>query len=173
MADKAGWYRFVQVTKYVRDGHKLYRSSAPNYVQSEGDKSQKLTSTSVQFLTSQKIDNIISFNQYIYTDSEKQLLKNANIDYLHLPIVDFSAPTLDQLHKAITSYKATNHKSTLVHCGYGHGRTGTGVTALQLDSTSGQNPPESEWESVNHVEEDKQIEVLRQLKKEYQKSAEL
>ena len=154
------WHHWEQVTEYVKTGHKLYRSSAPNYAGS--DSTQKLTSTAVQYLTSQGIDSIISFNVYSYTDSEKALLIPAKITYLHLAVVDYTAPTLTQLETAITFFDA--HKSTLFHCGYGHGRTGTGVTALQLAATKGQNPVESLWKSENYVEKSVQLAVLKKLR---------
>ena len=162
------WYRWEQVTKYVSSGHKLYRSSTPNYAGL--DLSQNLTPTAVQFLTDKGIDSIISFNQYSYTDDERKLLADAKISYLHLPVVDFNAPTLEQLESAITFFNGAAHKSTLVHCGYGHGRSGTGVTGLQLNATRGENPPEADWKTVNHVENPTQIAVLRTLRDKLKES---
>lgn len=162
------WYRWEQVAKYVSSGHKLYRSSTPNYAGL--DLSQNLTPTAVQFLTEKGIDNIISFNQYSYTDDERKLLADAKTSYLHLPVVDFNAPTLEQLESAITFFNDAAHKSTLVHCGYGHGRSGTGVTGLQLNATRGENPPEADWKTVNHVEDPTQIAVLRTLRDKLKES---
>ncbi|KAL6305687.1 hypothetical protein BKA93DRAFT_824798 [Sparassis latifolia] len=161
---KAEWERWEQVTKYITPGHKLYRASAPNYNEGEGDRSQKLTATAVKFLTDRGVDSIISFNQYPYKDDEKKLLDAAKISYLHLPVKDFTAPTLAQLKSAIIFFTGPKQHATLVHCGYGHGRTGTGVTALQLNATKGVNPPESEWKSQNHVEKLEQEAVLRALR---------
>ncbi|EGN97289.1 hypothetical protein SERLA73DRAFT_183963 [Serpula lacrymans var. lacrymans S7.3] len=163
-----GWLQWDQETKFVSPGHKLYRSSAPSYAGS--DSTQKLTETAVQYLQTQGIDSVISFNQVPYNATEMQLLKDAKISYLHLPVMDYTAATIQQLRSAIAFYKDPKHKATLVHCGFGWGRTGTGVTAIQLDATQGANPPESEWKSVNHVEESVQVAVLKQLKSELQKA---
>lgn len=157
------WHRFLEVTKDVASGHKLYRASSPNYM--GGDKTQKLTGTATRILTDHNIDSVISFNQYSYTDAEKKLLSDAKIAYLHLPVIDFHAAALDQLRQAITFFK--NHNPTLIHCGYGHGRTGTGVTALHLDFTKGQQPLESVWQSENHVEKPEQMDILRTLRDSY------
>lgn len=155
------WREWNQVTEYVPSGHKLYRSSSPNYL--GNDITQMLTSTAVKHLADQGIDSIISFNRYPYIDSEKQLLVDANISYLHLPVKDFSPPTLAQLESAIAFFNDPQQHSTLIHCGFGHGRTGTAVTALQLSTMLGIKPTEKEWEE-NHVETPEQMAVLRQFR---------
>jgi len=157
----AGWENWAQVTKYV-PGKCLYRSSAPNY--SGEDCTQQLTPATVGYLTENGIDSIISFNDHPYKADEHQLLINAKINYLHLPVKDFGAPTLGQLENAITFFTKPEHQSMLVHCGFGRGRTGTGVTALQLHATRGREPDEIEW-GRNGVETERQSAVLRQLVK--------
>ena len=150
------WQRFRQVTEFIPSGHKLYRSSAPNYP------IQDLTAVSVQFLTSKGIDSVISFAETPYTSEALQLLDDAKIDYIHLSVVDFSAPTLAQLSAANDFF--LRHDTTLVHCGYGHGRTGTGVTALQLYATKGTAPVQMDWSAKNYVETVDQIKVLENLR---------
>jgi len=158
------WHQFSEVTRYVCAGQRLFRSSAPNY---DGtDSTQRLTQSAVDFLVNQGINGIISFNSLRYTEQELGRLNEAGITYLHLPVVDFTAPTIQQLQAAIKFYQANTQGGTLVHCGYGHGRTGTGVTALQLFATRGENPSESSWKTDNHVEEENQVEVLRELRKQ-------
>jgi Tyrosine phosphatase family len=152
----AGWNNWAQVTKYVT-GKSLYRSSAPNY--SGRDCTQRLTPAAVGYLTDNGIDSIISFNEHPYKEDEQELLRNAKINYLHLAVKDYDAPTLGQLEDAIAFFANAGQQSTLIHCGYGRGRTGTGVTALQLHATRGRKPDESEWK----VETEPQYAVLRQL----------
>ncbi len=156
------WHRWEEVKQYVSSGHRLFRSSAPNYVESGGDGSQNLTPTAAKFLQEQGITGVISFNQNRYIDAQIQMLQGYNIVYLHLPVKDFTAPTIQQLDSAIEFYRPDSNPSVLMHCGYGWGRTGTGITALQLFKTKGANPPESEWQKVNHVERPVQMEVLRE-----------
>jgi protein tyrosine phosphatase len=153
------WQRFKQVTKYIPPDHQLYRASAPNYA---GGTTQFLTEAAVQFLSDRGIDSIISFNEHPYNAAALQLLEDANVDYIHLRVVDFTAPTLDQLRNANEFF--LQHKATLIHCGYGHGRTGTGVTALQLYATKGSAPVETDWNMENHVESIAQIKVLQNLR---------
>src|SRR5262245_37448328 len=139
MTSDSEWLRFYQVTKHVPPGHTLHRASAPNYIPYK----QKLTESAVQFLTDHGIDSIISFNAHPYTDDEKELLTSAKIEYKHLPVKDFHAPTMETLRSANEFF--LQRESTLVHCEYGHGRTGTGVTGIQLYATKGELPLEADW----------------------------
>ena len=158
------WQRFEEVTKYLPTGKRLFRSSAPHY---DGeDEIQTVTESDAQFLQTKGINGIISLNEFSYDSSSLALLKKYKIDYLHRPVIDFGSPTQADFAAANTFFLA--HTVTLIHCGYGHGRTGTGVTALQLYATKGANPPESDWSSVNHVEKETQIQALRQLKQSLQ-----
>lgn len=159
-ARAAGWYRFEQVEQYIPNEHKLFRASSPNYLGFDG--SLHLTPAALQFIKDQAIDGLVSFNQYSYTDAEQKSLKEAGISFLHLPVIDFAAASADQLDHLYRFF--LEHGSTLVHCGYGYGRTGTGVTAIQLYLTSGQHPSEEEWAPMNHVEKQVQMEALRQLR---------
>ena len=163
MADAAGWHRFTPVTKSVPSGHKLYRASAPNYDENIGDKSQNLTQAAVNYLVSQGINSIISFNEYEYTAAEKARL--GSIKYLHIKLGDFKPPTLQQFAQANTFF--LSNTSTLVHCGYGHGRTGTGITGLQIYTENGKNlqPLASSWTTPlvsggNNVETREQVSIL-------------
>ena len=158
------WQRFEEVTKDLPTGKRLYRSSAPHY--DDEDEVQTVAESDEQFLQSKSITGVISLNQYPYDSNSLALLKKYKIDYLQRPVVDFNSPTQADFAAANTFFLA--HTATLIHCGYGHGRTGTGVTALQLYATKGANPRESEWVSVNHVEKDTQIQALRDLKKSLQ-----
>lgn len=163
------WHRFEEVREYVYYGRRLFRSSAPNYNEAEGDESQKLTPTAVQFLVEKGITSVVSFNTYPYTVSQIAMLENVGIVYRHLPVKDFTAPTEDQLKDAIEFFRSNPDGSVLMHCGYGYGRTGTGITAAQLFATWGDSPDESEWETVNHVETDEQRTVLRSLRAGFQR----
>ena len=159
MADE--WMRFYEVTEHVPADRRLFRSSAPNY--NKGG--QPLTQSAVDFLVSQGVNSIISFHQLPYGDTTgKSLLESAGILYHHIPVADFTAPTQQQLKDAVEFFASISSACTLVHCGYGHGRTGTGVTALQLAATQGKNPGEEDWIKINHVETASQIQALRQFR---------
>ncbi|KAF4578239.1 hypothetical protein EYR40_001596 [Pleurotus pulmonarius] len=160
LARAAGWYRFEQVEQYIPSEHKLFRASSPNYTGFDG--SLRLTPAALQFIKTQGIVGLVSFNQCSYTDAEQKSLKEAGISFLHLPVKDFTAASPDQLDQLYRFF--LEHDATLVHCGYGHGRTGTGVTAIQLYQTSGKHPREEEWGPTNHVEKEVQMDALRELR---------
>ncbi|KAJ8473354.1 hypothetical protein ONZ45_g16332 [Pleurotus djamor] len=166
-AASVGWFRFKEVTFLVPRRHRLFRASSPNYF--GFDASLSLTPEAVRFLEACEIDSLVSFNSQNYTENERASLKAAGIEFLHVPVKDFTAATPEQLD-AVYQFFLEN-RATLLHCGYGHGRTGTGVTAIQLYATSGQAPPEDYWQAVNHVEKEEQMDALRSLKARLQQSA--
>ncbi|KAG9316104.1 hypothetical protein JVU11DRAFT_3778 [Chiua virens] len=160
-----GWQRFTQVTNFVPSGHKLYRASGPSYRGQDSD--QDLTEKAVDFLVSQGIDGIISFNEHEYNEVEKERLVKVTppIQYLHLKLGDFKPPTLGQFKQAHDFF--LNNRSTLVHCGYGWGRTGTGITGLQILTENGKSlqPLAKSWSTRlssggNNVEMREQISIL-------------
>ena len=121
----------------------------------------------ITFLKQYNVNGIISFNQCPYDDASKKLLQDNNIGLLHCPVVDFKAQTMDDFENVNKFFK--DRKTTLMHCGYGHGRTGTGVTALQLYHTKGNNPTTEEVRyGVNHIEEQVQKDALEDLRKKIQ-----
>jgi len=128
-ADNAGFYRFEWVKGHIPSTDRLARSSAPHY-QSE-DSDQHLTDESIAFLVGNKIEHVISLNSLADDSAIKKKLKDNNIAYTPLPVADFTAPTLRDLEKGNTEYKK-HREGTLVWCGYGHGRTGTMVSGLQI-----------------------------------------
>jgi len=156
------WCRWEEVTTFNFPGHKLFRSSCPNYSWGMGVKSQNLTPSAVKFLIDKKVNGVISFNENEYNADEKELLREANIRYLWLPVIDYTAPTMDQFREALKFHRDTPNAVTLVHCGFGWGRTGTGITALQLVVGEGVEPAEATWGVENHVERPGQFDALGQ-----------
>lgn len=139
-ADDAGFHRFRWVKDHMPKDDKLARSSAPHY--STADSDQKLTDDSIRFLKDNKIEHVISLNsQADSNDDLKTKLKNNDIAYTPLPVKDFHAPTSNELSKGNTEYRK-HRNGTLVWCGYGHGRTGTMVTALQIYAEKDKSSPE-------------------------------
>ncbi|QLI74585.1 uncharacterized protein G6M90_00g111340 [Metarhizium brunneum] len=134
IASNAGFQRFEYVTEHVRDGDGLSRSSAPNYVWKDSD--QNLTADSIKFLQAGN--------------------NNVGIAYTPLPIVDFGTPTLEDFQKGYEGFKK-HRPGTLVWCGFGHGRTGTMISALQIyiehEKPSPQLLTRQDYDN-NHVEED-------------------
>jgi atypical dual specificity phosphatase len=58
---------------------------------------------------------------------EEALLAEFGIAYLHLPIPDFEAPTMEQIVQCVDFVKGAlaSGRKVLVHCWAGYGRTGT------------------------------------------------
>ena len=158
MAKYHGWFRWEEVEKYRLPGHRLFRSSCPNYIPRRedpingGDRSQRLTQDAVNWLTKNKVNSIISFSQFPYTSDELALLKEANIAYRHYGTEDFTSPSIENLKAAVKFHAELKDAVTLVHCGYGHGRTGTGISTIQLYAEDGKRPTQREWIVENCVE---------------------
>lgn len=55
------------------------------------------------------------------------LIKESGLRYIHLPVPDFSPPSMAQVKRfeAFQQQAEADGLATVVHCGAGHGRTGT------------------------------------------------
>lgn len=88
-----------------------------------------------------KISAIVSLTE---RPLPKAAIKEYNLDYLHLPIPDYTPPTIPQVEKFVkfvNTRKEEGKGATLVHCRAGIGRTGT-MLACYLVST-GKPPAEA------------------------------
>jgi protein tyrosine phosphatase len=136
---------------------RLARSSAPHY--NGHDEDQNMDQEAVDFLVGQEITNVISFNGYPLSREEIDRLKSRGISYHHIALPDYTAPTLAQLETLRSCYTAGG--PTLIYCGFGQGRTGTAISALQL--YDGRSMVETDYKD-NGVETPDQIKVLNDLK---------
>ncbi|RPA94559.1 hypothetical protein L873DRAFT_1814070 [Choiromyces venosus 120613-1] len=107
---------------------RLARSSAPYYDFEDSD--QNMNETSIDFLMGHGINRIISLNEIPLSSREKQRLKAAGISYTHVKVPDFAAPTQLQFDEIRDAYAKGG--VTLIYCGYGDGRTGMAISALQI-----------------------------------------
>lgn len=151
-ADEAGFYHFEWVKGHIPATDRLARSSAPHYRSQDSD--QELTAKSIQFLKDNKIEHVISLNSQANNATIKKMLADNKIAYTPLPVQDFHAPTLDDLKRGNDEYKK-HTAGTLVWCGYGHGRTGTMVTGLQIYAERAKKSParlSHDDYKKNHVE---------------------
>jgi len=163
MAGNEPFQRFYEVTEYLdkfKPNHRIFRGSSPNYNIYQRDPSQNFDQRAADFLVQKGINSVISFNSLPYSEEGLQLLPDG-IKYKHLPVQDFQPITKEQLWEAIHFIESMDNAMVLIHCGYGHGRTGTAITAMQLYSTDGKFPAEELWQSRNHVETGEQVKLLR------------
>lgn len=133
MAAKAGFSNWEQLKDHIPPTDKPFRSGAPNYFSAnkETDK-HSLDKKTIDFLKTSGIKHVISLNSQAVTNTEiKEKLQGAGIVYTPLPVKDFTAPIREQLATGNKEYEK-HRDGTLVWCGFGHGRTGTMITGLQI-----------------------------------------
>lgn len=164
-AEKGGLYRFEFVVDYMSPGDGLARSSAPNYQGEDSD--QKITPDTIAAFRLYNVTHVISANHEANDETIKKALADAGIDYTPLPVPDFEAATAQDFQRgwdAFVQHRSTGN--TLVWCGYGHGRTGTMITALQIhaEHERGEMHTWTHQDYVrNHVETAEQEARLNQL----------
>ena len=107
---------------------RLARSSAPYYDGEDADES--INETSIEFLNNYGIKNIISLNSVELSSRQKGRLRAAEITYSHIKAVECTAVTQDQFDQIWNAYDKAG--ATIVYCGYGDGRTGMAISAIQL-----------------------------------------
>ena len=120
---KSGRQHAFERFQWVLEG-KLARSARPYYT---GTKGHTLERHDVYFLATQGITCVISAYQTDLDDAGKNALTSAGIAFHSFPVPDFNAPTAWELWEAARLIH--EHRTTLVYCGYGEGRTGTFVAA--------------------------------------------
>jgi len=107
---------------------RLARSSAPYYDGEDAD--EAINETSIEFLHNHGIKNIISLNSVELSLRQRDRLRAARISYSHIKAVECTAVTQEQFDQIWNAYEKAG--VTIVYCGYGDGRTGMAISAIQL-----------------------------------------
>jgi len=107
---------------------RLARSSAPYYDGEDAD--EAINETSIEFLHNHGIRNIISLNSVELSLRQRDRLRAARISYTHIKAVECTAVTQEQFDQIWNAYDKAG--VTTVYCGYGDGRTGMAISAIQL-----------------------------------------
>ncbi|MFH0911211.1 MAG: dual specificity protein phosphatase family protein [Planctomycetota bacterium] len=78
----------------------------------------------LDFLASQKIGAVVSLTP---RRLDEGALKARGFRWLHLPIEDFSSPSMEQIETFVqfVDERLAENRAVVVHCGVGYGRTGT------------------------------------------------
>ncbi|OAA38288.1 hypothetical protein NOR_06678 [Metarhizium rileyi] len=169
--DCGGLARFEKVLSHMGSTEGLYRSSAPFYDSFEDDDEvhledkHEVTQETIDCLHRYGITHVISLNHLAYDSAVMTALRQGGIVYTPLAVLDFHAPSLAQVEEAWNAFRR-HRSSTLVWCGYGHGRTGTMISALQMYVQSEREEPlywTREHYEQNEVERDVQFELLDHL----------
>jgi len=113
--------------EWVIPGH-LARSSAPYYDGEDAD--EGINETSIEFLNNYRIKNIISLNSVELSPRQRGWLRAAGISYSHIKTMEYTAVTQEQFDQIWSAYDKA--RATIVYCGYGDGRTGMAISAIQL-----------------------------------------
>ncbi|RDA90061.1 putative heat-labile enterotoxin [Ophiocordyceps camponoti-saundersi (nom. inval.)] len=171
--EKAGLYRFEEVNGFLGPSDQLYRSSAPFYDKVSGDASQQAEKITRDALKQRGIKTVISLNSQATNPKFRDVFKD-EVFYKAVPVEDFSAPTPKQLQQITDIYMHSREKGgVLIWCGYGHGRTGTAISAIQirlqaeLPDGKGVKLTHADF-NANHVETEKQLGVLDDYQREVQ-----
>jgi atypical dual specificity phosphatase len=78
----------------------------------------------LEYLKAHKISAIVSLTE---TPLERAFIDEFGFRYLHIPVADFTPPTVAQIDQILNFQRAAEAENlaTVVHCGAGLGRTGT------------------------------------------------
>ncbi|OAA52038.1 protein-tyrosine phosphatase [Metarhizium rileyi] len=124
-----GLCRFEIISDHTDPGDLLARSSAPYYFGTDG--TQIVTPATVRCIRERGITHVISLNSQALRADIRFTLANAGIAYTPIPVQDYHEPTQADFRRGWEAFRQ-HRRGTLVWCGFGHGRTGTMITALQM-----------------------------------------
>jgi len=98
----------------------------------------------LEFLKLHKIHSIVSLTEH---PLERAFIDEFGFRYLHLPVADFTPPSIEQIEKFLSFQRRSEADTlaTVVHCGAGLGRTGTMLACVLVSRGV---PPEA---AIDHV----------------------
>lgn len=122
----------------------------------------KVAHGSYDYLAAHEVTLMISLTE---SAPKAEGLEERGISQVHLPVIDFTAPSLDQLDHFVTatSSELTQGGRVVVHCGAGQGRTGTFLAAwfVALGATSDEAIDHVRSLRPGSIETPAQLEIVR------------
>ena len=117
----------------TQDKVQIARSAQPNYNLFKGDQIHEFNDKQIAFLLKNNIKTIISLNSKQLKPAAKLALEQKGIQHNHIVTRDFTAISLAS-HDRIDNIIENRYQAgaILFHCGYGMGRTGTGIAGWAM-----------------------------------------
>jgi len=110
---------------------------------------------------------VVALHDVLYYDPEE--LKKRGVEFLHTPIPDFSAPSLEQLIEIVgwINQRVREGKKVLIHCLGGSGRSGTIATAYLMTQGLSLSEALAKVRSLKPtaVETEEQLQILKEFEK--------
>lgn len=110
---------------------------------------------------------VVALHDVLYYDPKE--LKKRGVEFLHAPIPDFSAPSLEQLIEIVKwiNQRVREDKRVLIHCLGGSGRSGTTATAYLMTQGLSLSEALAKVRSLKPtaVETEEQLQILKEFEK--------
>ena len=101
----------------------------------------------VSYLAEQGFGGIVSLTM---RGLDERIVREAGLRSLHIPVVDFTAPSLEQMAALVTFVNEVTQQQrpTVIHCAAGIGRTGTALACYLVSDGA---TPEAAMERVREL----------------------
>jgi uncharacterized protein (TIGR01244 family) len=109
---------------------------AVHQVHPELYRSAHIVAADARDLAALGIKTVLSLENYggddASADAEARFLSDVGVDYVWQPMDPSRKPTIDEIDRALETIADSRNQPVLVHCKYGHDRTGIVVAAYRI-----------------------------------------